>query len=284
MKGHRVGSLLAWPAKDLRRVAAMAWIAGVASAVVAASGCRAGTIDPERPTMLVTGSNRGIGLAFADHYARAGWNVIATARSPAGAARLQELAADYPHVVVEQLDVTDGARIAELANAYRNVSIDLLINNAGIYGDVDEQTWGNLDPETFRRVMAVNAFAPLKMAEAFADHVARSGQKKIVAITSGVSSLTLGLGARNGLIYAISKAALNMAMRKAGAELSSRGVIVALVTPGLVDTDMLALSRPGYENAISPEESVAGMAAVIAGLDETYDGAPVTYEGESLPW
>ena len=69
------------------------------------------TIDPERSTVLVTGSNRGIGLAFVKHYVNEGWNVLATTRSPARATELNALAAQYEHLLVEQLDVTDGERI-----------------------------------------------------------------------------------------------------------------------------------------------------------------------------
>jgi NAD(P)-dependent dehydrogenase (short-subunit alcohol dehydrogenase family) len=244
----------------------------------------AGTVDPARPTVLITGSNRGIGLAFVRHYVSEGWNVLATARSPAEATELKHLAETYPHLLIEQLDVTDETRIGELAVAYRGTPVDLLINNAGVYGDPAAQTWGSLDAATFEEVMAVNVFAPLKMAEAFADHVAASRQKKIVALTSGVSSIELGRGASNGLVYAISKAALNMAMRKAGTALEDRGVIVALVAPGMVGTDMLALSRPGQQNALEPDESVASMARIIAALDASYDGRPITYDGEVLPW
>jgi NAD(P)-dependent dehydrogenase (short-subunit alcohol dehydrogenase family) len=236
------------------------------------------------PTVLITGANRGIGYAFAEHYAQAGWNVIATARTPAAATELNELAARHPRVAIEQLDVTNVARIAELARAYRAQPIDVLINNAGIYGDRAKQAWGSLDADTFKQVMAVNVFGPLKMAEAFADHVANSSQKKIVALTSGVSSIELGRGASDGLIYSISKAALNMAMRKTAMALQPRGVIVALIAPGMVDTDMLAQSRPGMPSGTSPAEVVAEMSTLINGLDQRYDGRPLTLEGGTLPW
>ena len=266
--------------RPLRRLFDL-WL--VVALCIVAGSAQAASIDPARQTVLITGSNRGIGLAFARHYVGAGWNVIATARSPESAEELAALAAAYPHLLVERLDVTDDARIAALADAYRSTPIDLLINNAGVYGDVAKQRWGSLDADTFHDVMAVNVFAPLKMTEAFADHVAASRGKKVVSLTSGVSSLELGLGASNGLIYSISKAALNMAMRKSAIALRERGVIVALIAPGMVDTDMLATSRPDAQG-IAVERSVAGMAEVIAGLDASYDGKPRTYDGKVLPW
>jgi NAD(P)-dependent dehydrogenase (short-subunit alcohol dehydrogenase family) len=242
----------------------------------------AGEIDPARPTVLVTGSNRGIGFAFVEHYAAAGWNVIATARRPESAAELASLAAAHAHIVVEPLDVTDAAAIEGLAARYRTTPIDVLINNAGVYGDVDSQALGRLDPEQFAMVMAVNVFAPLQISEAFTEHVASSEHKKIVAITSGAGSIS---GVRNGdgIFYATSKAALNMAMRKAGLALAERGIVVAVIAPGTVDTDMLAVARPGLEG-IPPATSVAGMARVIDDLGDGHDGRPRTYDGRALDW
>lgn len=255
------------------------------SAWLMAQDVLAQQIDPDRPTVLITGSNRGIGLAFARHYAAEGWNVIATTRSPDRAADLAALAAGNEHVIVERLDVTDYARIAELASDYRGVSIDVLINNAGVYGDRAKQKWGSLDPEAFHRINAVNVLGPLKMAEAFADHVAASDQKKIVSITSGAGSISPDRVAGGGMFYGISKAALNMAMRRSRAELADRGIIVAAIAPGLVLTDMLQTNRPSLvPRAQTPEESVAGIAEVIESLDHTYHGQPLNYNGAVIPW
>ena len=160
-----------------------------------------------------------------------------------------------------------------------------MINNAGVYGDRDKQAWGTLDPQTFHDINAVNVLGPLKMAEAFADHVAASKQKKIVSITSGAGSVSPDRVAGGGIFYAISKASLNMAMRQARAQLEGRGIIVAAIAPGLVNTDMLATNRPSLvPRSRTPQESVAGIAAVIASLDLTYDGRPRNYDGSVLPW
>ena len=257
-------------------IAAMAFLPGVALA---------GTIDASRPTVLVTGANRGIGLAFAQHYTAAGWNVLAAVRTPARATALLELAESYEHLLIEQLDVTDNERIAELAASYRGTTIDVLINNAGVLGDMEKQSWGSLDSATFEQVLAVNVFAPLKMAEVFADHVAASEQRKIVSITSGAGSVSRDRRPGGGLIYGVSKAALNMAMRSARAELAERGIVVALIAPGLVATDMLAVARPTLvANAQTPAQSVAGIVQVIENLDESYDGRPRNYDGSVIPW
>ena len=257
----------------------------VVVATLASGATQAGTIDPDRSTVLITGSNRGIGLAFAEYYVAAGWNVLATARSPERASELQSLAQGYEHLIIEQLDVTDHERIVALAESYRDTPIDLLINNAGVFGDPEKQRWGSLDESTFEQVLAVNVFAPMKMIEAFADHVAASEQKKIVSITSGAGSVSPDRGAGGAPVYGISKAALNMAMRKARAQFAGRGIIVALIAPGMVATDMLAIAVPGrFAAAQSPAQSVAAMASVIEGLDESYDGRPRNYDGSVMPW
>ena len=242
-------------------------------------------IDPDRPTVLVTGANRGIGLAFAGHYVDAGWNVIAAVRTPQRASDLAALASGYGHLVIEQLDVTDAERIAELANTYRGTAIDVLINNAGVYGDIETQNWGSLSSTTFEQVMAVNVFAPMKLAEAFSEHVAASNQKKIVSITSGAGVVSREGRPGGGIFYSTSKAALNKAMRQISAEVAEDGIIVALIAPGIVATDMLSVARPGLvAQAKTPAEAAAGIADVIAGLDESYDGRPRNYDGSVIPW
>ena len=269
----------------LRRLSGIPLLLAFALPVVAPGGAEGATIDPDRPTVLVTGANRGIGLAFVRHYVGAGWNVLATARAPDRADELNELAEDYEHLLVEQLDVTDDERIAALAAAYAGTPIDVLINNAGIYGGAEEQTLGSLDSQTFHDVMGVNVLAPMKMAEAFADHVAASGQKKIVSISSGAGSVSRETVSTGGAYYGISKSALNMAMRKVGAVLADRGVVVALVTPGPTVTDMLQINRPSLvPRANTSEDSVAGMAAVIEGLDASYDGRPLSFDGSTVAW
>jgi len=239
--------------------------------------------DAGRPTVLITGSNRGIGLAFTRHYAAAGWNVVATARSPDKAEELQALAANYPQLVIEQLDVTDLGRIAGLAKELDGVPVDLLINNAAVLGDLPGQQYGSLDFDQFEWTMAVNVYGPMAMAEAFRDHVAASEQKKIVTLTSGLGSLTLMSKMQGMTYYRISKAGINMGMRAIRANLIQEGVIVALIAPGMVQTQLLADS--GYTGkALTPEESAAGMAEIIAGLTLDDAGTPTNVDGATIPW
>src|SRR5512137_1974911 len=134
-------------------------------------------------TLLVTGANRGLGLEFVRQYAADGWRVLACARAPDAATDLQALAAREPRVEVLPLDVGDLDAIGALARRLAGTAIDVLLNNAGVFGpkpgaDHDpRQQFGHLDPRVLEDVFRVNAIAPLRMAEAFAEHVAASEQK-----------------------------------------------------------------------------------------------------------
>ncbi len=231
------------------------------------------------PTVLITGSNRGIGFEFARQYGAKGWNVIATCRNPEAAIDLKALAAEHPNVIIEKLDVLDHNMIDALAEKYNGTPIDVLLNNAGISGGYENQNFGTIKYELFDKVMATNFISPLKMAEAFIEHVAASGQKKIINISSMPSSITL----TSGRLYMDrpSKTALNMVMRSLSKDVAGRGIIVGLVAPGLVDTE---LTQSLHIPKISPEESVAALIDIIDGYTLEMSGSLIQHTGEVLPW
>lgn len=244
--------------------------------------------DPASPTILLTGANRGVGLALAKEYAGKGWNVIATCRNPKQATELKALAAANPKVIVERLDVASTKQLADLARRYRGVPIDVLFNNAALLGDRKDkgnrrQQFGGLDEQLFAEVMRVNVLAPLKIAEAFVDNVAASQQKKIIGMTSGLGSLTLMGRMSNFYYYQMSKAAVNMGFRALRNDLGKRGITVALLAPGMVETDMLVES--GFTGkALSPAESAASLYQLVAGLTPADKGLPVNVDGKVIPW
>jgi NAD(P)-dependent dehydrogenase (short-subunit alcohol dehydrogenase family) len=244
----------------------------------------AGVHDPASPTILLTGSNRGVGLALAREYAAQGWNVIATCRTPAKAGELQALADANPRVRIEKLDVTDLRQISKLAEKYRGVPVDVLFNNAAWLGEpISKQQFGNLDQDMFVEVMKTNVYGPLKLSEAFVDNIAASQQKKIIGITSGLGSLTLMGRMSRFYYYQMSKAAMNMGMRALRNDLRSRGIIVALLAPGMVDTDLLTAS--GYKGeSLSPAESAASLYKLAAALTPEDKGIPVNVDGKPIPW
>jgi len=233
-----------------------------------------------QPTVLITGSNRGIGLEIARVYAERGWHVLATARNPEAADELKAIRAGHPKLEIVQLDVTDHARIDELAAEYANRPIDILINNAGISGGHDNAKFGQMNYETYYRVHAVNVVGPTKMAEAFLPSIELSEQKKIINITSGQGSIGKTWGCCT--FYRSSKAALNMMMRNLSIELKKKGVTVGLISPGFVKTDF----TPGLDlpMMITPEESAAKVVAVIDGYDLEDTGTFLGKDGQTWPW
>ena len=244
--------------------------------------------DPERPTVLITGSNRGIGFALVKHYSKDGWNVIATCRNPNQAEDLKTLSKNFSNIFIEEMDVTDFEEISTLAQKYQGYPIDVLVNNAGILGNVPKQSFGNLDYALFQTVMAVNAFGPLKVAEAFADSVAISNQKKIVTMTSGLGSFAIMGNFDRFFFYKMSKSAINMGVLTMNASLKSKGIIAALISPGMVDTKLLDESGYQGRNKISPEESVAGLVKIIAEISldtmKKTRGRPTNFDEKILPW
>lgn len=236
-------------------------------------------------TVLVTGSNRGLGLEFAKQYAQRGWTVIAIARNPDAAPELNALAANNDKILVEKLDLLDAAAIKALAGKYEGKPIDLIVNNAGVLGDLEKQKLGSFDQAEFEEVMSVNVYGALAIAEAFRDNVAMSRHKKIVSITSGSGMISVP-GNLGPYFYRASKVALNMVMKVLADDLKSRGVIVNPIAPGTADTDMRR-SLVGAERAShdqSPAAAVAAMMQVIDGLTLEQSGLPFNFTGRQLPW
>lgn len=225
------------------------------------------------PSVLITGANRGIGLEFARQYADAGYRVHAACRAPG---RAEALASLGEGVTLHALDVTDHRRIEALAADLKGEAIDILINNAGIYGEGQE--FGKIDYAAWERVMRVNTLAPLKMAECFLPHLEAGKTKMIASITSRMGSI--GDNSAGGVyIYRSSKAALNAAAKSLALDLAPRGITVIVFHPGWVKTDM------GGPNAlIDAETSVAGMRAVIAGAGKKDSGRFFAYDGTEVPW
>ena len=239
------------------------------------------------PVVLITGSNRGIGLALTKAYATAGWRVIATCRDPSRASELKELATGHPNIVVETLDVTSEPSITALVERYRGKPIDVLVNNAGTSGNYAGQVPGQFDEATFVEIMRVNAFAPLRISTAFLDNVSASEQRKIIAISSGRGSVSKPFLERRAYFYDMSKSALNLGMRKLQSDVAEKGVLIGILAPGIVDTELnndLRNGVPAIRKLISPEESAAGLVALIANLSKENQQRFQNYNGETFEW
>ena len=230
-------------------------------------------------TTLITGANRGIGLEFCRQYAAGGWRVLACCRYPEKADELNKLAAQYPEQVkIHALDVADLVQIDRLAQVLADESIDLLINNAGIYPDSNKGGFGQTNYSEWIQAFRINAMAPLKMAETFAAQVSRSEQKTIVTMTSKMGSIADNSGG-GSYLYRSSKAAVNMVVKTLAIDLKPVGITAVLFHPGWVKTDM------GGPNAlISAEQSVSGIRRVIARLKISDSGKFMGYDGQEIPW
>lgn len=235
------------------------------------------------PAILVTGASRGLGLEFARQYAAAGWRVWACSR--AEAPDLDALAAAWPAVTLARLDVTRHAMIDELAAALDGEAIDVLLNNAGVMGGSDfdaggaaEQAFGHSDFAAWERAWRTNVVAPMKMAEAFVEHVARSSQRKIITLSSMAGSNTLNT--TGGLYgYRSSKAAVTAVMKSMAIDLLPRGILAAAVHPGWVRTSM-----GGGKAPLDVAEAVAAVRRVIDGLTAEQAGQLLAWDGTILPY
>lgn len=224
------------------------------------------------PTVLITGASRGLGREFARQYGAAGWRVIATCRDPAAS----DLASDFDGEV-HRLDVADAASVAALRDAVSGEAIDLLLNNAGVYGPRDSNL-GRIDYDAWEDVLRINVLAPIRVAEALADAVARSQHRRMAFVSSRMGSITGNTGGGE-YIYRSSKTALNMAVRSLSIDLSDSDITCLLFHPGWVRTDM-----GGPSAAIDAKSSVAGMRAVIEHATAADNGGFFNYDGTEIAW
>ncbi|MFQ3790340.1 SDR family oxidoreductase [Halomonas sp. A29] len=217
--------------------------------------------------VLITGANRGIGLALARHYHGEGWQVIGVCR--AASAELNEVATQ----MIEGIDVARPEDVARLAEAMRGQRLDLLINNAGLLHD---ESLGSLDFDTIREQMEVNAYGPLRVTEALLDNLGAGS--KVANVTSRMGSIADNdSGGRYG--YRASKAALNAFGKSLAIDLKPRGIAVAQLHPGYVQTRMV-----NFGGLIPPEEAASGIAERIEALTLETSGGFWHSSGEPLPW
>jgi NAD(P)-dependent dehydrogenase (short-subunit alcohol dehydrogenase family) len=228
-------------------------------------------------TILITGANRGIGLELTRQYAADGWRVIACCRQPESADDLHGLGADFEQISIHALDVSDRHQIETLARELSGQSIDILFNNAGIYGPYDA-VFGNTDEAQWLECFRVNTIAPMKMMEAFVDHLAGSQRKLIATMSSKMGSMEDN-GSGGSYIYRSSKAAVNAVMKSAAIDLLPMGIKVAILHPGWVLTDM------GGPNAeISVTQSVSNLRQILDGVNAKNSGSFFDIDGSVIPW
>jgi len=217
--------------------------------------------------IVITGANRGIGLAMSKCFKSQGDNVYALCRKSSDA--LEQLNVN----VIEGIDVGTDDGITNLTAALAAIKVDVLVCNAGILRDENLQ---NLNLDTIREQFEVNALAPLRVVHALQDQLSDGG--KVAMITSRMGSIAdNSSGGRLG--YRMSKAALNAASMSLSHDLADKNIVVGIYHPGYVQTDMV-----NHGGDISAHESAARLVGLINSLDMTETGVFKHSNGQVLPW
>jgi NAD(P)-dependent dehydrogenase (short-subunit alcohol dehydrogenase family) len=232
------------------------------------------------PTILITGANRGLGLELVRQYAEAGWQVHACCRAPDSAPAL--VANGAGRVSLHRMEVTSPGETAAVAGALAGRPIDVLFNNAGVLGGsldrAEPLSFGSLDYAAWEAVLRINTLGPVRVTEAFIDHVAASERRLIVFMSTHMASIG-DLGSGGYYQYRSSKAALNLVVKALAHDLAPRRVRTLALHPGWVATDMGGVGAP-----VKPPDSVRGMRQVIERYGPTETGRFRDYNGTELPW
>lgn len=229
--------------------------------------------------VLITGTNRGIGLELTRQLLVQGEKVFATCRNPTAAAKLHDLNSDYrSQVSIVQLDISDPASINTSFGiiSEQTDALDLLINNAGIQFSDDHI--GTLKAGEMIQTFVINSIGPLLLCQRYLDLLQVGASPRIVNISSLRGSLAWYKDSRF-YAYSASKAALNMMTKRLAVEAKTMGIIAIVIQPGWVMTDM-----GGPKAHITKEESVTGMLRVIDNLTFRDSGKFLGWDGKEIPW
>jgi NAD(P)-dependent dehydrogenase (short-subunit alcohol dehydrogenase family) len=229
-------------------------------------------------TVVITGANRGLGLALAKQHLAEGATVIGGCRNPDGADELVAAGAE-----VLALDTSSGESIAAFADAIGDRAVDVLYNNAGIDAKAvgaDDAARGALElsGDQFRAVLDVNVLGPLLMVQALADNV-RAATGKIVNVSSQVGSMEVAQHIGRDAAYTTSKAALNMLTLKQSQVLRPDGITVIALHPGWVRSDM-----GGPKATLEPSTAAAGILTLVDKLSIDDTGSFFQWDGSIHPW
>ena len=228
-------------------------------------------------SILITGTNRGIGLEFVKHYIKNNEKVIATCRNRNSAKDLLELENTTNNLSLVELDVSNPNSINNFTSKIAGLPIDTFISNAGVSGPKNIE-FGNFDAKEWLDVFNVNTIAPLLITQKILKNLRLGKDKKLAFISSKVGSIEDNTG--GGMyIYRTSKTALNQVIKSLSIDLKDENFIAVALHPGWVQTDM------GGPNAlIDTKTSVKGMIEVIDNLTPKNTGKFYNYDGSSIPW
>ncbi len=229
--------------------------------------------------IMITGSNRGIGLEYVRQLLARGDQVFAACRNPESAQELQTLKDQYAsQLSIIKMEVSDESSVSA---AYEEVSkqvdaLDIIINNAAI--NPGDESLDDIKKSVLMQTFEVNVAGVMTVTQQFIPLLQQDDNPRLVNISSGVASLARG-GAGKLYSYNISKTALNMLNLMLHKDLQPMGVITLSMSPGWVKTDM------GGDGAqLEPEYSIRHQLQVIDGLTPEDSGRFVDFDGEDIPW
>lgn len=222
--------------------------------------------------ILITGANRGIGLKFAEILS-ANNNIYATARDITKADDLKK----FDNIDLLELDLLDKDSIKSFCSELKDIPLDMIINNAGIFQD-EQMEETILDPELWLDEIMINAVGPVVLSQKLKENIMSGNDKKIIFISSQMGSIDDNYSG-GYYFYRTSKSALNSAAKSLSIDWKADGISVLMLHPGWVRTDM------GGSNAkLDIDTSVSKMLDVINSLDMGKTGAFLNYEGKKLEW
>lgn len=229
--------------------------------------------------ILITGSNRGMGLEWVRQYLETDWRVYATCRYPEQAGDLKQLQQDYKKLSIHKLDITQPEHIKQISQDLADTELDILVNNAGMY----YERWGrdkldHIDYEAWEETYRVNTLGAVRMTEAMRTNLSQSEKRLIVSITSHMGSIE-DITAANDYAYRSSKAALNTVMKGLAYELAEEGIGILLLHPGWVRTRMGGNTAP-----LSANESVKNMRKLVDNFMPEDSGKFYRHDSVIIPW
>jgi NAD(P)-dependent dehydrogenase (short-subunit alcohol dehydrogenase family) len=227
-------------------------------------------------TIVITGANRGIGLALCQEFIGNGWHVVATCRKPEAAPELQKLE-QSGRLEIHAMEVTNPADVARLGKVLSGKPVDVLVNNAGIMGG-DRQGLIGMDFDAWAQTMNINVLAPFRISAMLLPNLRLSSKPRIVTVSSQMGAFGKAMGFGQ-YAYRSSKAAVSKVMQVLALELQAEGIVVCPVHPGWVQTDM-----GGPSATITPQQSAKGLYALIDRLDMQLSGRFWSWDGTEHVW
>lgn len=231
-------------------------------------------------SVFITGTNRGIGLAFVREYLARGERVFAACRAPENASHLQQLKQNYgDQLILIPLDVTEPTRLRDVAERIRQdfSTLDVLINNAGVF--FPSNGIADLQREMLTQSFAVNSIASLLVSQQLLPLLQNSASPRIINITAPTRPLSQLQRTKDHSCIA-SRYTLNAFTKMMALELRALGVLVVALWPGYLRTDMNKMD----EAATPPEEALPQVVDLIHHLNWEHTGCCLLPDGKVFEW